>query len=91
MRLAMAHLLLALAQEHAAGKPWPPSADALPPTLMLPIDLYVHGGTSHVQYILTPTGPALYSIGHNGVDDGGLRDGHGHDDLAVGAPITPSP
>ena len=39
----------------------------------VPKDIYCRGGEGEVQYVVTPGGVRVYSIGRNGVHDGGVR------------------
>jgi hypothetical protein len=92
MQFLMAQALLAAAHHHAATGHWPNSLNELLPAELpaLPIDIYALGGKDPVHYLLTPSGPALYSIGRNRIDDDGLRDAPTHrDDITLGTPLTP--
>jgi hypothetical protein len=90
MRTAMARTLVDAAVFKATAGHWPaqlpPAGNDASGTIVLPVDVYSPGGNGAVKYILTASGPRLYSVGRNGIDDQGERNASGKDDISLGSP-----
>jgi hypothetical protein len=79
METAMAKAVLAAAKIKAETGKWPAE---LPDS---PRDIYSQDEAQAFQYEIVAGGVRVYSVGPNGVDDGGLTDANnGWDDIAVG-------
>lgn len=89
VRTLLADIGYALAAFNAEHGRFPDTLDALVPDLLPAVPLDLFSGDS-LRYELKEDGFLLYSVGENGIDDGGLRDGRTDaDDIAFG--IVPEP
>ena len=87
MQHEMLKALVAAATIHAKTGAWPAKAEDLVSGILkqLPKDIYSEGGTAPIKYKLTGQGPRIYSIGPNGIDEGGKLDTAAQkDDIGVG-------
>lgn len=82
----MTRVVLAAAQVKASSGKWPAKVEELVPSVLkeLPKDIYSAGGAMPFKYLVKPEGVRVYSVGENGRDDGGVREGTEKDDLGVG-------
>ncbi len=81
----MARAVVGAAAYKAEKGEWPGKLEELVPGYLkeVPVDLYLSGETEGVKYVRGSGGVRVYSVGRNGVDDGGVeRDGG--DDVVVG-------
>ncbi len=87
MRDRMLNVLLAAAKVHAVSGKWPATLEDLVPEAIkeLPADYFSEAGKAAVKYVAVGDGVRIYSVGRNGVDDGGkANSGKNWDDIAVG-------
>ena len=84
----MLRVVMAAAAFHAKNGKWPERIETLVPgALKEPVrDIYSPEGKEPVRYVVTEKGVRVYSVGQNGVDDGGVYDRAAKklDDIVVG-------
>ncbi len=87
MRDQILDVLLVAAKVHAASGKWPEKLEALVPSQIkqVPVDFFSEDGKAVVKYQVVGDGVRIYSVGRNGVDDGGRVDSSKKwDDIVVG-------
>ncbi len=85
MQEEMAMAVAAAGIYRAEKGKWPGSLEEMVPGYLkdVPVDVYSKSGEESVRYVVGEKGVRVYSVGRNGVDDGGVAGGGG-DDLVVG-------
>jgi len=86
LRQSLVPPLLALARLHVTTGTWPKTFQDIPPEMRatFPTDPYA-AESIPIQYVLSPAGPSLTSVGHDGKPNASSTS---HDDIGLGADIT---